>query len=169
MTVYAYDDLFSLKKSPYLASYKVILNELLGTTNNPALYIDVEKFFRELPCTTIFMVEEKDEIVAIARVSKMNNVLLNYFYDTGNHKNTMLVTSVYTKSTHRKEGHGKKIMQSICKVFPDNILETYSHWIPATTLYLSVGYKPVDSRTDGTGHVILFKKGKVAISYLECE
>lgn len=160
MKVYAYNDLSSLLESPFLNSYKDILLEMYdGASVSP------EMVFNNMPGTTIFMIEESNEIIASCIVSGLDDCWRDRLHLITASPDTTFVTSVYTKKAHRKKGCAKKMMIELLKYFPNSLLETYSDWIPATTLYLSIGFKPTDARKDEKGHRILFRYGSAEAWY----
>lgn len=161
MKVYAYNNAEALLQSPFLDSYKQILTEMLLGRN-----VDVGWYFNCMPETTIFMVEEANEIVAISVVSILDEYWLKKIQIQVSNPDTYMITSVYTKETHRKKGYAKKMIQSIPNYYPNVVLETYAHWVPAMTLYLSTGFKPTDTKIGELGHVILFKKGQIDAQYV---
>lgn len=159
MKVEAYNDVFAFKHSPFLESYQIILDEMVGR------HVDAEWYFKCLPETTIFMVEDNNEIVSICVVSILDKTWLKKINITVSNPKTYIITSVYTKASCRKKGYAKKMIQSIPIYFPNLILETYAHWLPAMTLYLSTGFKPTDTKIGDLGHMILFKKGMINAQY----
>lgn len=160
MKVYAYDDLPSLQQSPFIDSYREILNESFDGKN-----VDVSWHFNNMPNSVIFMVENSSQICAICVVSALNDHWLNKLHLELSDIDTRMVTSVYTKLSCRRLGYSSRMIASLSKLYPRVILETYTHWVPAMTLYLSAGFKPTDSRRNSTGHIILFKKGELSVCY----
>lgn len=159
MKVYAYDNFDALTQSPYLESYKILLEENFNIKD-----IDLEVYSTYLNGQIIFMVEENSEIVAMCFVSNLDLSWSDILSIRVSNPNTKLITAVYTKETRRKLGYARKLIKSIVKIYPNLILDTYVHWVPAMQLYLSCGFKPVDNRKNDKGHVIIFVKGDVVVS-----
>lgn len=160
MKVYAYDNADALMQSPYLASYQETLTEMLQGKQ-----VDVRWYFNCLPSSVVFMVEDADLITAICVVSVLDDYWLKKL-DLEISAPMHMITSVYTKEAHRKKGYARKLILSVVKYYPNVMLETYAHWTPAMTLYLSTGFKPVDTKKGELGHIILFKTGTINVSYV---
>ena len=160
MKVYAYTNAKLLKQSPFLESYQNTLSEMLEGKQ-----IDIEWYFNYLPGSVVFMTEDNNVITSICVVSAAQNYEFPISEIEVSDASTYMITSVYTKLSHRKKGHAKKMIQSVIKYYPRLVLETYAHWVPAMTLYLSTGFKPTDTKKSDIGHIILFKHGDISAGY----
>jgi GNAT superfamily N-acetyltransferase len=145
-----------LLDSPYskqVLSYVRKLRKLPKT-----IKLTMEDYLSDVKNGIYFLLVENNNLIGLARYSDLDSAsILNMnLQPTTSLKAFKLVSSVYVDKKYRGKGYSKVILNYMLKKHSKLLLDTYADWIPAVTLYLSVGFKPIDSSKHGKNYLVLF-------------
>lgn len=121
--------------------------------------INIGQYIKEVPNdATYLLLVLNNKVIGFLRYYPNNLSYMKKYKIDNKYKNYFSVASVIISEKYRGKGYGKILMKKLIKNTTGKklMLDTYLSWIPAIRLYLSVGFRIINTYKSGDEYVIQF-------------
>lgn len=120
--------------------------------------ITIEQLIKETGADTVYCIlVVKKKVIGILRHFPITKHLIKMYNISDTYKSYRQIATVIIDPKERRKGYGKLLFKSLLKEKSAKfILDTYLSWVPAVKLYLTVGFKIVETKKVSNAYLILF-------------